>query len=59
VDRILDIGSAARKSWSVVGNSGTELTGADVGLGDFDGDGVDDLIVGAPQYDGRVLIFGR
>ncbi|MBT3221163.1 MAG: hypothetical protein HN348_18940 [Proteobacteria bacterium] len=59
VDRVLDIAGALRTSWSVVGNLNTGLMGADVGLGDFDGDGVDDLIVGAPQEDGRVLIFGQ
>src|SRR5690606_12225633 len=35
-------------SWTVIGTAGSENLGEGLGVGDFNGDGVDDLAVGAP-----------
>lgn len=48
------IGLAATAQWTVAGDTGFDLFGFAVcGIGDVDGDGFDDLLVGASQYEGN------
>ncbi len=51
---------AASGDYAIYGESGDELGGVVAGAGDADGDGYDDLLVGAPSFDwGAVADAGR
>src|SRR6185295_15217227 len=43
-------GLSATPAWTSQGNQSGADFGASVGAGDFNGDGYDDVIVGAPSY---------
>ena len=56
--------------FTLMGNAASEYAGADVALGDYDGDGLDDIVVSAPYasfydgtsgsyYTGMVNLFGN
>ncbi len=51
-------GDPTNADWKAESNEGWSYFGNPVGIGDFDGDGFDDLIGGAPCYEGgRVFIW--
>jgi hypothetical protein len=51
-------GLSATPDWVQNGGTGNEQFGFSVSAGDFDGDGLSDVVVGVPGYDGEGLDMG-
>ena len=55
-DSVVDLGNivAQENSWKIIGESSGDQAGESVGLvGDLDGDGAEEMFIGAPRQDGR------
>jgi hypothetical protein len=55
VDRVLNIAVDSRRSWSVISEWESGYMGTTVGMGDFDENGVKDLVVNAGES--QILIY--
>jgi hypothetical protein len=61
-DGVIDLANVAPQSasYTFVGEDGSDFAGASVAsAGDFDGDGLDDLLIGASRADGSVASVGK